>query len=90
MSPQICPPVSAHPLNSSDRTEGGTQSALWDAQQATKRMHPLSGPAIAVASVGQDTQADLDAADGFRDTYLKPLGIFDAVIGEIANVWTLL
>jgi hypothetical protein len=43
-----------------------------------------------MASVGQDAQADLDAADGFQDTYLKPLRIFDSVIGEIANVWTLL
>ncbi|KAG2112048.1 uncharacterized protein F5147DRAFT_771606 [Suillus discolor] len=86
VSPQICPPVSALSLNSSDRTEGGTQLALWDAQQATKCMHPLSGPAIAVTSVGQDTQVDLDAADGFQDTYLKPLRIFDAVIGEIVNV----
>jgi hypothetical protein len=45
---------------------------------------------MAAASVGQDGQADLDAADGFQDTYLTPLRIFDTVIGEIANVWTLL
>jgi hypothetical protein len=44
---------------------------------------------MTVASTGQDAQADLDAADGLQDTYLKPLRIFDAAIGEIANVWTL-
>ncbi|KIK32150.1 hypothetical protein CY34DRAFT_19251, partial [Suillus luteus UH-Slu-Lm8-n1] len=62
------------------------QPALQDAQPAASRMHPLSGPAITVTSVGKDAQADLDAADGFQDTYLQPLRIFDAVIGEIANV----
>jgi hypothetical protein len=66
-----------------------TQLALRDAQQAARHMHPLSGPAMTVASTGQDAQADLDAADGLQDTYLKPLRIFDAAIGEIANVWTL-
>ncbi|KIK45029.1 hypothetical protein CY34DRAFT_574316, partial [Suillus luteus UH-Slu-Lm8-n1] len=63
-----------------------TQLAIRDAQQAVTRMLPLSGPAITVASVGQDGPADLDAADGFQDTYLTPLRIFDTVIGEIANV----
>ncbi|KIK32142.1 hypothetical protein CY34DRAFT_19261 [Suillus luteus UH-Slu-Lm8-n1] len=66
--------------------EADPQSALRDAQQAASCMHPLKGPAITVTSVGKDAQADLDAADGFQDTYLKPLRIFDAVIGEIANV----
>ncbi|KAG1859617.1 hypothetical protein DFJ58DRAFT_286078 [Suillus subalutaceus] len=66
--------------------EADTQSALRDAQQAVQRMHPLSGPAITVASIGQDAQADLDAADGFQDTYLEPLRIFDDVIGKIADV----
>ncbi|KAG1785209.1 uncharacterized protein HD556DRAFT_1450960 [Suillus plorans] len=65
--------------------EADTQLALWDAQQAARCMHPLSGPAITVASVGQDTQADLDAADGYQDAYLEPLRIFDAVIGEIVH-----
>jgi hypothetical protein len=69
--------------------EADTQSTLRDAQRAAKRMHPLSGPAITAASVGQNAQADLDAADGFQDTYLKPLRVFDAVIGGIANVWIL-
>jgi hypothetical protein len=53
-------------------------------------MHPLSGPAKTVASVGQDAQADLTAADDFQNTYLKPLRVFNAVIGEIENVWTFL
>ncbi|KAG2335671.1 hypothetical protein BDR05DRAFT_1006571 [Suillus weaverae] len=66
--------------------EAITQSALQDAQEAAKRIHPLSGPAITVASVAQDAPADLDAAYNFQDTYLKPLRIFDSVIGEIADV----
>ncbi|KIK38627.1 hypothetical protein CY34DRAFT_14919 [Suillus luteus UH-Slu-Lm8-n1] len=78
--------VHAAPSQAGAEVEADTQSALRDAQQAAKRMHPLSGPAITAASVGQDAQADLDAADGFQDTYLKPLRIFDSVIGEIANV----
>jgi hypothetical protein len=65
-------------------------SELRDAQQAARRMHPLSGPAITVASVGQDAQVDLDTADNFQNTYLEPLRIFDAVIGKIADVWTFL
>jgi hypothetical protein len=70
--------------------EDDTQLAVQGAQQAATRLHLLSGPAITVTSVGKDGQADLDAADGFKDTYLTPLRIFDTVIGEIANVWTLL
>ncbi|KAG1856405.1 hypothetical protein DFJ58DRAFT_913712 [Suillus subalutaceus] len=66
--------------------EADIQSALRDAQEAARHMYPLPGPAITVASVDQDAQADLDVADGFQDTYLKPLRIFDTVIGEIANV----
>jgi hypothetical protein len=82
--------VHAAPSRAGAEVEADTQLALQDAQQAAKRMHPLSGPAITVVSVGQDAQADLDTADGFQDTYLKPLRIFDSVIGEITNVWTLL
>jgi hypothetical protein len=66
--------------------EADTQSALRDAQQASKRMHLLSGPGISVASDGQDAQADLDAVVNIEDTYLKPLRIFDQVIEKIANV----
>jgi hypothetical protein len=53
-------------------------------------MHPLSGPAITVASAGQDAQENLEAAGNFQDTYLKPLRVFDDVIGRIADVRTLL
>ncbi|KAG2141151.1 uncharacterized protein EDB93DRAFT_639803 [Suillus bovinus] len=68
------------------KPEPDIQSALRDAQDATKHMHSLPGPAITVASAGQNAQADLDTAGKFEDTYLKPLKIFDTVIGEIANV----
>jgi hypothetical protein len=80
----------AHAAPSGAEVEADNQSALWDAQQAAKRIHPFSGPTITVASVGQDAQAYLNAADGFQDTYLKPLRVFDAVIGEIANVRNIL
>jgi ATP-dependent Lon protease len=59
--------------------EVDTQSALQDAQEAEKRMYPLS-PA------GQDVQADLDASDSLQDAYLKPLRIFDQVIENITDV----
>ncbi|KAG2367106.1 hypothetical protein BDR07DRAFT_361807 [Suillus spraguei] len=63
-----------------------SESALQDAQQATARMHLLSGPVTTVASIGQDAHAGLDAASSFQDTYLKPLRIFDTVIEKIADV----
>jgi hypothetical protein len=67
--------VVAQAVPSGVEAEADSQSALRDVQQAAKHMH---------------LQADLDAADGFQDTYLKPLRIFDAVTRKIANVWTLL
>jgi hypothetical protein len=60
--------------------EGDAQSALRDAQEATKHMYSLSRPVIAVTSTGQGAQKDLDTADTFQDTYLQPLRIFDTVI----------
>ncbi|KAG2340650.1 WD40 repeat-like protein [Suillus weaverae] len=66
--------------------EAVTQSALQEAQEAAKRIHPLPGPVITVASAGQDAQTKLDVAYNFQDTYLKPLRIFDSVIGGIADV----
>ncbi|KAG2127907.1 uncharacterized protein EDB93DRAFT_1269722 [Suillus bovinus] len=66
--------------------EDDTQSALQDAQQAAGHIHSLSGCVITVMSAAQDTQADLTAADGFQDTYLKPLKIFDDIIGKIVNL----
>ncbi|KAG2141430.1 uncharacterized protein EDB93DRAFT_1252575 [Suillus bovinus] len=38
------------------------------------------------ASVVEGGPEDLDAADEFQDTYLKPLRIFDDVIGKIADL----
>jgi hypothetical protein len=79
-----------HAAPSDAEVEADLQSVIRDTQQAAKRIHPLSGPAITVASAGQDAQAEFNAVDDFQDTYLKPLRIFDTVIGEIADVWTLL
>ncbi|KIK35711.1 hypothetical protein CY34DRAFT_16857 [Suillus luteus UH-Slu-Lm8-n1] len=70
--------------------EADLQSVIRDTQQAAKRMHPLSGPAITVACAGQDAQTDLNAVDDFQDTCLKPLRIFGTVIAEIGNVWTII
>ncbi|KAG2362066.1 hypothetical protein BDR07DRAFT_1074184 [Suillus spraguei] len=55
---------------------------LEDAPESAKRMRPLSGPAM----TGQDADVDLDTADSLQDTYLKPLRIFDDVIGKLADV----
>ncbi|KAG2359239.1 hypothetical protein BDR07DRAFT_222972 [Suillus spraguei] len=62
--------------------DADTQSAL----QAAEHMHSPSGHATTALYIVQDAQADLDAVDGFQDTYLKPLRIFDDVIGKIADV----
>ncbi|KAG2361890.1 hypothetical protein BDR07DRAFT_1376904 [Suillus spraguei] len=72
--------------------EAPIRSALKDAQQAAERILPFSGPMSTAVSVGQNAQADLDldTADTFQDTCLKPLRMFDDVIGKIADVWTLL
>ncbi|KAG2364435.1 hypothetical protein BDR07DRAFT_1375105 [Suillus spraguei] len=80
------PNIKAQVTPSGVEVEVHTQSALQDARHATKRMHPLSGSAITAVSVDKNAQADVNAADSFQDTYLKPLRIFDAVISEIANV----
>ncbi|KAG2158585.1 uncharacterized protein EDB93DRAFT_554165 [Suillus bovinus] len=66
--------------------EADTGSVLRGAQEVANRMHPLSGPAITAASVVEGGPEDLDAADDFQDTYLKPLKIFDDVIGKIADL----
>jgi hypothetical protein len=66
--------------------EPNTQSALQDTEEAVTHMHPLSKHATTGVSLVQDAQEDLDAADSFQDIYLKPLKIFDAVIGDIADV----
>jgi hypothetical protein len=68
------------------KAKANTQLVLQDAQEAEKHMHSLSGRETTVVSVLQSAQKDLDTVDNFEDTYLKPLQIFDAVIGEIADV----
>jgi len=79
-------------MSSNMGVETETQPALRGAQEAAEHIHPLSEPAITVASVGQGARADLDAADGFQDAYIKPLRILNDIIekiAETANVWTL-
>lgn len=65
--------------------DANAQSALQGAQEAEQRMHSLPEPEITVASVLQGAQEDLDVLDNFEETYLQPLKIFDAVIGEISD-----
>ncbi|KAG1865713.1 hypothetical protein C8R48DRAFT_672314 [Suillus tomentosus] len=67
--------------------EADTESALRGAQEDVKHIHPLSGPATTAASVTKGAQEDLHDASSFQETYLKPLKIFDDVIGKIADVW---
>ncbi|KAG1807568.1 hypothetical protein EV424DRAFT_230934 [Suillus variegatus] len=59
------------------------QLALRDVNEAAKGMNLLSGPAASGISAAQNAPAD---ACTFEDTYLRPLKIFDAVIGKLANV----
>ncbi|KIK42083.1 hypothetical protein CY34DRAFT_12587 [Suillus luteus UH-Slu-Lm8-n1] len=65
--------------------EANAQSSLHGAQEAEQRIHSLPEAGTTVASVLQGAQEDLDVLDNFEETYLKPLKIFDAVIGEISN-----
>ncbi|KAG2335746.1 hypothetical protein BDR05DRAFT_1006495 [Suillus weaverae] len=60
--------------------------ALRDAEQAVKGMNLLSGLVGSGAPAAQNAPADLEAAYNFQDTYLKPLRIFDDVIGKLADV----
>ncbi|KIK32138.1 hypothetical protein CY34DRAFT_182822, partial [Suillus luteus UH-Slu-Lm8-n1] len=64
--------------------EANTQLALQGAQEAEQRMRSLPEPEITVASALQGAQEDLDVLENFEE-YLKPLKIFDAVIGEISD-----
>ncbi|KAG2357218.1 hypothetical protein BDR07DRAFT_1463660, partial [Suillus spraguei] len=61
-------------------------SALQAAKEAVKLMKPLSGPVTSGISAAQNAPADLDDACDFEETYLKPLKIFDSVIGKLADV----
>ena len=65
------------------------QQALQDAEAAAEGIKSPLGHARDIATAVQDRSADLDTADNVQDRYLQPLRIFNAVIGEIANVWTL-
>ncbi|KIK32514.1 hypothetical protein CY34DRAFT_18997 [Suillus luteus UH-Slu-Lm8-n1] len=65
--------------------EANTQTPLHGAQEAERRMHSLPEPEITVAPALQGAQEDLDVLDNFEETYLQPLKIFEAVIGEISN-----
>ncbi|KAG2107521.1 uncharacterized protein F5147DRAFT_761311 [Suillus discolor] len=80
------PNIEAQAAPSDTGVEADVPSALRDAQGATEHMHSLSRRSKAVASAGKDAQEDLDTAGKFEDAYLKPLRIFDAVIGEIADL----
>jgi hypothetical protein len=43
-----------------------------------------------VVSAAEDGQEDLNAADNFQITYLRPLKIFDNVIKNLTDVWATL
>jgi hypothetical protein len=49
-------------------------------------MNMFSGPARSAASAGKNGLVDLNKLDDFDATYLKPLKIFDSVIGTLADV----
>ncbi|KAG1848541.1 hypothetical protein DFJ58DRAFT_467239 [Suillus subalutaceus] len=78
--------ISVHVAPSGLEMEVDTQSALQDTQEAVQHMHSLPRPAKTVVSHLQEAQEDLDAADICQDIYLELLRVFDAVIGEIADV----
>ncbi|KAG1846608.1 hypothetical protein DFJ58DRAFT_915374 [Suillus subalutaceus] len=66
-SRSLAPPdIEVQAAPSGVEVEADTQSALRDAHGAAKRIHPLSGP---VMSVGQDAQADLDAAGMYGPSF---------------------
>jgi hypothetical protein len=61
-------------------------TALRNARDAADQMNTRLEPPGLVASEGQNGLADLDKTDNFEATYLKPLKIFDSVIGTLADV----
>lgn len=68
--------------------EQDPQLPLQTAKEAIKDMNLLSGLVTSAASTAQDAPADLEAAYNVQDTYLRPLKIFDSVIGELADICT--
>lgn len=73
------------------RAENGTEpqsadAALQAARKATRDMKILGGRVENMISAVRDGPADLDTADNFQNTYLKPLRIFDSIIEEITDI----
>lgn len=60
------------------------------ARKAADNINPLGGRVEKVMLTAKDGPANLDTADNFSDTYLKPLRIFNSMIDMIANVCVLL
>lgn len=56
------------------------------AREAADNINPLGGRVEKVMLTAKDGPANLDTADNFSDTYLKPLKIFNSMIDTIANV----
>jgi hypothetical protein len=65
-------------------------AGLRDAREGVESMRQLGKHSTAVASAAKDGPEDLDAADNLQTTYLQPLRFFDAVVGELADVWVTL
>ncbi|KAG2744506.1 hypothetical protein P692DRAFT_20743804 [Suillus brevipes Sb2] len=63
-----------------------TNTATRNASDATDKMNMFSGPGRLAASAGTNGLVDLNKLDKFDATYLKPLKIFDSVIGTLADV----
>jgi hypothetical protein len=57
------------------------------AREGIESMRLLGGHFPSVVSAAEDGQEDLNAADNFQITYLRPLKIFDNVIGNLTDVW---
>ncbi|KAG2361228.1 hypothetical protein BDR07DRAFT_76617 [Suillus spraguei] len=62
------------------------QLALQTARDAVESMNLLSGRVTSGVSAAQNAPADLEDACNLEETYLKPLKIFDSVIGKLADV----
>ncbi|KAG2361466.1 hypothetical protein BDR07DRAFT_1485851 [Suillus spraguei] len=57
-----------------------------DPQLGMQRVKLLGKRATSAASAAKDAPEDLDAADNIQTTYLQPLRILDAVVGNLVNV----
>ncbi|KAG1843728.1 hypothetical protein C8R48DRAFT_765436 [Suillus tomentosus] len=81
-----CEGVSSIPNMEIQDAPSCAKSALREANEAAKGMNSLSGRVTSGLSVAQNAPADLEDACKFGDTYLRPLRIFDSVIGKLADV----